>query len=92
MKAVGVKKYGSIEELKAVELPKPDKPQGYDLLIRYECCAIDHPPYARLIDDLELRLPLSIQLTSRYERANMTMLLVRAHDCSITFERSGFLT
>ena len=36
MKAVAVQKYGSIENLVSVNLPKPSSPEGHDLLIRYK--------------------------------------------------------
>jgi len=34
MKAIAISKYGEINNLVAVEVPKPEKAQGHDLLIR----------------------------------------------------------
>lgn len=36
MKAVAVSDYGTIENLIATEVAKPDKPGGHDLLVRYD--------------------------------------------------------
>lgn len=34
MKAVAVSKYGAIDDLVAIEVPKPEKAEGYDLLVK----------------------------------------------------------
>ena len=34
MKAIAVSKYGAIDNLIATEIPKPEKAEGYDLLVK----------------------------------------------------------
>jgi zinc-binding alcohol dehydrogenase family protein len=41
MHAVAVTKYGSITELKAIDVPKPSDPTGYDILVRIKACSVN---------------------------------------------------
>jgi NADPH:quinone reductase-like Zn-dependent oxidoreductase len=41
MRAVGVEKYGPIENLESREVPKPGSPKGRDLLIKVEACSVN---------------------------------------------------
>ncbi|KAL9088586.1 MAG: hypothetical protein Q9165_006106 [Trypethelium subeluteriae] len=41
MKAIAVEKYGPIENIISVNVPKPADPQGHDLLIRVKACSVN---------------------------------------------------
>lgn len=41
MRAIGVEKYGPIENLESRQVPKPGSPQGRDLLVRVEACSVN---------------------------------------------------
>ncbi len=41
MRAIGVEKYGPIENLESRQVPKPGSPQGRDLLIRVKACSVN---------------------------------------------------
>ena len=41
MRAIGVEKYGPIENLESRQVPKPGSPEGRHLLVRIEACSIN---------------------------------------------------
>ncbi|KAK5125153.1 hypothetical protein LTR85_000829 [Meristemomyces frigidus] len=41
MRAVAVTKYGAIDNLVATEVPKPEKAEGYDLLVKVKACSVN---------------------------------------------------
>ncbi|MCJ1236285.1 hypothetical protein MMC14_004264 [Varicellaria rhodocarpa] len=41
MKAIVVEEYGNVDQLKARNVSRPGKPQGYDILIRVKACSVN---------------------------------------------------
>ncbi|EMD00081.1 hypothetical protein BAUCODRAFT_30533 [Baudoinia panamericana UAMH 10762] len=41
MKAIAVSKYGEVNNLVALDVPHPGKPQGHDLLIKVKACSVN---------------------------------------------------
>lgn len=41
MRAVAVTKYGDISTLQSIKLPKPQSPEGHDMLVRIKACSVN---------------------------------------------------
>ncbi|KAL1602945.1 hypothetical protein SLS59_004600 [Nothophoma quercina] len=41
MRAVAVTKYGEINNLQSIEVPKPSNPESYDILVRIKACSVN---------------------------------------------------